>query len=1569
MSGFRPRAGHFVSAARDFPPLIASVAPVSSSPALVLDDSCVVERDLSCHGMGVLMIVLLGWTLEGIPLSLVLVNGCQDWYKWGEALDIEEILAHSLLVSGCAILTKTPRIYIGEIQGDGQTTIRDGLLMEKGHVNILRVDAKTLVWVDILWVIIGMGVESMVTELLAHKEMKDVLNEYSFLKYSSICGTWLPRNVKILLVAVYAPQQAGSKRALWDFLSNLVRRWNDEAIIMGDFNDVRTMDERLGSSFNASSARCFDRFIVSSGLVDFKLEGYSFTWSHPSASKMSKLYHFLVTEGIISLYPSILALCLDRHLSDQRPILLREISSDFGPTPFWFYQSWLRMKGFDSMVEHAWLSFSHSDSNAMNDLISIDKDLERGNVSDDTLLNRMELNRRLQDIKLLEKRSQLSIRGVFVRALVLLDPSIVKEAFKNHFEVRFQQPCHAQYSNLMLLFIIGCLRIRTISLIGCVYKVITESLSYRLATVIIRFSSGVSLAFVDNRQILDGPFILNEVLNWCKRKRKQAMFFKVDFAKAYDSVRWDYLLDILQAFGFGPNWCRWIRGGLGFVGWWRVQGEISETYIDDWLPTRVNLSRRGVLLDSHLCPLCNAAMEDVQHVFFRCDVARVVLRKICRWWDLDWQEICSFSDWDAWFLSFRLSSRLKSILEGVFYVAWWRIWRLRNQLVFDASPPNRSTIFDDIAPISNYGATPNGSTYPSNAFLNSNPFYTQHTNPLPNAPVYPSYGPTGLFAYFTGCVTPFVSWIEDYPLPDGLKMPSHVGSYNGKGDPDNYLHLFEGAIRIVNYEDLKVKFRSHFRQHKKFTKTHLAVHNIKQREGGSTRAFVTQYTDDTLQILGLHEEQNIFGFVHGLKKRSLVEFLSTDLPTTYKGMIEKNYTWIEAKEVATNGAPNDHREGFDRFSKGSSWDNNKGMKKNGGSRRSRYMSKYCHFHEDHRHDINQCRELKHHIKEVIKSWKLAYLVKGIKKRKTKALDTQLGEWKKGDKGITLVEGPILMINRESYVSKRKSVEELVDGIGEITFPPVTGILSCVDAKERIVVSDKHLEQTVVIEKQLPTSFKRKLQDLLRSNADVFAWTYADITGISRTIMIEGKPFNTEHRLNEYKHIEPVKQKKRGSWSDSGEEDDKKVNNETCLVAQASSEICLGVDLESDEWIKDSGCSKHMTGNRKLFSNYKAYNGGNVIFGRNLRGNIISKGQICDNKCRVTFSEHDSEITKDGKVKGHANMRLIQSLASKELVRNLPKLKFDQHFCDACKIGKQAHASHKAKNIVSTTRCLELLHMDLFGPSAVWSYGGNRYTLVIVDDYCRKVKESLNVTFDETPPASKTSPLVDDDLDEEEEAIKVTEKKNLENDIEDETLEINEIVNIKESRNHPLENVIGNLNKRTLRSQTQNQSNFFCFISTIEPKNVNKALTDDSWIVAMQEELNQFIANDSIDYDETYAPIARLESIRILLAYACALDFKLFQMDVKSALRNGFINEESACVFTDKWSLYELAYGVPTDGPYQTNSPSPDDIISSILIDREGQVHRIRHEEEIDVLEYQILTREIVPTMKPLEEII
>ncbi|GJY26809.1 DNA-directed DNA polymerase [Tanacetum coccineum] len=146
------------------------------------------------------------------------------------------------------------------------------------------------------------------------------------------------------------------------------------------------------------------------------------------------------------------------------------------------------------------------------------------------------------------------------------------------------------------------------------------------------------------------------------------------------------------------------------------------------------------------------------------------------------------------------------------------------------------------APMRNYGPNYNGPLYPLNVPPNSYPFYTKTTNPLPNEPVYPNHGPTGLFVDSTSCMTPFVYWIEDCPLPDRLKIPSHVGSYNGKGDPNNYLHLFEGAIRMQNGKCLQ-------------------------------------------------------------KTRSLVEFFSTGLPTAYKGLIEKTYTWIAVKKVSTNGGP------------------------------------------------------------------------------------------------------------------------------------------------------------------------------------------------------------------------------------------------------------------------------------------------------------------------------------------------------------------------------------------------------------------------------------------------------------------------------------------------------------------------------------------------------------------------------------------------------------------------------------------------------------------------------------------
>jgi hypothetical protein len=153
----------------------------------------------------------------------------------------------------------------------------------------------------------------------------------------------------------------------------------------------------------------------------------------------------------------------------------------------------------------------------------------------------------------------------------------------------------------------------------------------------------------------------------------------------------------------------------------------------------------------------------------------------------------------------------------------------------------------------------------------------------------------------------------------------------------------------------------------------------------------------------------------------------------------------------------------------------------------------------------------------------------------------------------------------------------------------------------------------------------------------------------------------------------------------------------------------------------------------------------------------------------------------------------------------------------------------------------------------------------------------------------------------------------------------------------VENILGSIQRGvTTRSRLTNFCAFYSFVSSLEPLSVEQALEDLDWIIAMEEELNNFKRNEvwelvprpkqnvidtkwvfrnkqdefgvvtknksrlvgkgytqveGLDFGDTYALVARLESIRILLAYAIHHDFKLHQMDVKSAFLNGPLQEE------------------------------------------------------------------------------
>nr|GEU32001.1 RNA-directed DNA polymerase, eukaryota [Tanacetum cinerariifolium] len=115
----------------------------------------------------------------------------------------------------------------------------------------------------------------------------------------------------------------------------------------------------------------------------------------------------------------------------------------------------------------------------------------------------------------------------------------------------------------------------------------------------------------------------------------------------------------------------------------------------DRLLTRGNLISR-VVLNSSNCSNCDLVTEDSQHLFLSCDLAKSIAQKLCRWWWIQWVDVLNFDDWNSWFSSIRLPVKLKVLLEGVFFTSWWHIWSFRNRLLFDASPPRRSVLFDDI---------------------------------------------------------------------------------------------------------------------------------------------------------------------------------------------------------------------------------------------------------------------------------------------------------------------------------------------------------------------------------------------------------------------------------------------------------------------------------------------------------------------------------------------------------------------------------------------------------------------------------------------------------------------------------------------------------------------------------------------------------------------------------------------------------------------------------------------------------------------------------------------------------
>nr|XP_009784034.1 PREDICTED: uncharacterized protein LOC104232507 [Nicotiana sylvestris] len=193
--------------------------------------------------------------------------------------------------------------------------------------------------------------------------------------------------------------------------------------------------------------------------------------------------------------------------------------------------------------------------------------------------------------------------------------------------------------------------------------------------------------------------------------------------------------------------------------------------------------------------------------------------------------------------------------------------------------------------------------------------------------------------------------------------------------------------------------------------------------------------------------------------------------------------------------------------------------------------------------------------------------------------------------------------------------------------------------------------------------------------------------------------------------------------------------------------------------------------------------------------------------------------------------------------------------------------------------LEKVKID-FEKSLKWTWSSDAITVMYFNNsgnskaykvYNRRtqcVEESVHVLFNETPSSNKEG--------------------NSDNQDNEPLLVLGKIFDVSNGKADIMSQI-----KETNKIKNQKFPSLLSISIPNRTQNIKEALKDADWITAMQEELHQFERNkeEGIDYDKTFAPVARMEAIRILIAFASHMEFTLFQLDVKSVFLNGFLKEE------------------------------------------------------------------------------
>ncbi|GJZ86750.1 reverse transcriptase domain-containing protein [Tanacetum coccineum] len=318
----------------------------------------------------------------------------------------------------------------------------------------------------------------------------------------------------------------------------------------------------------------------------------------------------------------------------------------------------------------------------------------------------------------------------------------------------------------------------------------------------------------------------------------------------------------------------------------------------------------------------------------------------------------------------------------------------------------------------------------------------------------------------------FTPRIRNFKSSRKTRMPNNVKTYDGTGDPEDHLKIFQAATQfdelppesIDGYKGLKAAFLAYYMQQNKCVKDQVEIHNIKQRDEETIEEFIESFKIETGRMKGAPECMRISEFMHGVNNPELTKRLNEHVPKTVEEMMTATTAFIHGETVVASKkkvhTPWKSQDQSKRHTSERRSDFQNPPKDGRGSNKftpltrtskeifaaesgkfkppplmvtpveKRSSNKFCEFYNDKGHSTDECVQLRKQIEELVRVGKLSHFIKEIR------LDKDQQKTGKKDAPVKDKAAAIYMIQSWQRVTRYKVTQSFAH-VQEITFPPLT----------------------------------------------------------------------------------------------------------------------------------------------------------------------------------------------------------------------------------------------------------------------------------------------------------------------------------------------------------------------------------------------------------------------------------------------------------------------------------------------------------------------------------------------------